>query len=102
MEQGPEPLSEILARVFSARGWGQRQGRLRLEEAWREAVGPERAQQTQLGPLRHRVLEVVVRDPVLMQELSGFHKRRLVEALQQVLGLVRVTDIRFRLGHFAD
>lgn len=102
MSQGPEPLSEILARVFAARGWGQRQGRLRLEDAWRDAVGPDFARDTQLGAVRHGVLEVVVRDPVLMQELSGFQKRRVLEALQRTVGPMRITDLRFRLGYFRD
>ena len=32
--KGPESLGEILSRLFTARGWGRRQDRLRLEEAW--------------------------------------------------------------------
>jgi predicted nucleic acid-binding Zn ribbon protein len=94
----PEPLKEILARLFLSRGWGQRQDRLRLEEAWRQAVGEVAAEQTQLGALRRGVLEVLVRDAVLLQELAHFQKRQLVAALQQSLGPTRVTELRFRLG----
>ena len=36
--KGPESLGEILSRLFTARGWGRRQDRLRLEEAWAAAV----------------------------------------------------------------
>ena len=43
--EGPEPISEILSRLFTARGWGRRQDRLRLELAWAEAAGVEAAQQ---------------------------------------------------------
>ena len=39
--KGPEPLGEILSRLFTANGWGRKQDRLRLEQAWAEAVGPE-------------------------------------------------------------
>ena len=34
--KGPEPLSEVLSRLFAARGWGRQQDRLRLERAWAE------------------------------------------------------------------
>ena len=34
--KGPEPLAEVLSRLFTARGWGRRQGRLHLANAWAE------------------------------------------------------------------
>src|SRR5207245_1940637 len=68
MEKGPEPLGEILSRLFTARGWGRRQERLRLEQAWVQAIGESGAGQTQVGGLRRGVLEVVVGNAVLMQE----------------------------------
>src|SRR5947208_170180 len=79
---GPELLGEVLARLFTARGWGRRQARLHLERAWAEAVGPEFAAQTRVVALRRGVLEVVVANAVLLQELAHFHKRRLLEGLR--------------------
>ena len=96
--KGPEPLSEILARVFTARGWGRRQGRLHLERAWAEAAGPEFAAQTRVAGLRRGVLEVVVANAVLLQELAHFHKRRLLEGLRGRLPGTTLTDLRFRAG----
>jgi predicted nucleic acid-binding Zn ribbon protein len=96
---GPERLSEVLSRLFTSRGWGQRQDRLRLEEAWRSAAGEPTASRTAVGALRRGVLEIIVADAVLLQELAGFEKRRLLESLQERLGKTRVTDIRFRLGN---
>jgi predicted nucleic acid-binding Zn ribbon protein len=97
-EKGPELLSEVLSRLFTARGWGRRQDRLRLEQAWAEAVGAERAGQTRVTALRRGVLEVVVGNGVLLQELAHFHKRRLLEQLRGRLPGVSVTDLRFRAG----
>ena len=37
--RGPEPIGEVLSRLFIARGWGRKQDRLRLESAWAEAAG---------------------------------------------------------------
>jgi predicted nucleic acid-binding Zn ribbon protein len=96
--KGPEPLSEILSRVFTARGWGRKQDRLRLERAWLEAAGPEFAPHTRLNGLRRGVLEVEVTSPVLMQELAHFHKRKLLERLRERLPGTTLTDLRFRAG----
>jgi predicted nucleic acid-binding Zn ribbon protein len=98
MEKGPEPLREILSRLFTARGWGRRQERLRLEDIWSEVVGPEHDRQTRLGGLRRGVLEIVVGNAVLLLELAHFHKRGLLEQLRQRLPGTTLTDIRFRAG----
>jgi predicted nucleic acid-binding Zn ribbon protein len=95
---GPEALGEILGRLFTARGWGRRQGRLQLESAWAEAVGPDYVGHTRLGALRRGVLEVIVDSGVLLQELAHYHKRRLLTALRQRLVDTPLTDLRFRAG----
>ena len=96
--KGPEPLGEILSRVFTARGWGRKQDRLRLEQAWAEAVGPEHVPHTRLNGLRRGVLEVEVTGAVLMQELAHYHKRKLLERLRERLPGTTLTDLRFRAG----
>jgi predicted nucleic acid-binding Zn ribbon protein len=97
-EPGPERLGEILGRLFTSRGWGRRQGRLHLERAWEEVAGPAFAAQTQVGGLKRGVLEVLVGNAVLLQELSHFHKRRLLEQLRRRLPDTPITDLRFRAG----
>jgi predicted nucleic acid-binding Zn ribbon protein len=102
--KGPEPLSEILSRLFTARGWGRRQDRLRLEEAWAAAVAAcgLAADETRVAALRRGVLEVVVSSGVLLQELAHYHKRRLLEQLRRRLTGTTVTDLRFRAGVVKD
>jgi predicted nucleic acid-binding Zn ribbon protein len=96
-DKGPEVLGEVLSRLFTARGWGRRQGQLRLESAWAEVAGPHAAH-TRLGALRRGVLEVVVDSAVLLQELAHFHKRRLLQELRRRLPGTPLTDLRFRAG----
>lgn len=96
--RGPEPVAEILSRLFAARGWGRRQAQLRLEQAWEEAAGPEYASQTRVAGLRRGVLEVLVGNAVVMQELAHFRKRSLLEKLRQRLPGTPLTDVRFRAG----
>src|SRR5579871_218867 len=100
-ERGPERLGDILGRLFTARGWGRRQERLRLEQAWAEAAGPEYAAHTRANGLRRGVLEVVVDNAVLLQELAHYHKRRLLEQLRRRLPGTPLNDLRFRAGVFS-
>jgi predicted nucleic acid-binding Zn ribbon protein len=100
--QGPEKIGEILSRLFAARGWGRKQDRLRLERAWAEAVGPELSPQTRVAGIKRNVLEVEVKNAVLLQELTQFHKRRLLEALRKTLTGVTVVDLRFRAGAWTE
>jgi predicted nucleic acid-binding Zn ribbon protein len=102
MEKGPEVLGEILSRLFTARGWGRRQERLRLEQAWAEAVGPEGAKYTRVNGLRRGVLEVIVGNAVLLQELAHYQKRQLLERLRGRLPGTTLTDLRFRAGVVKD
>ena len=96
--RGPELIGEVVSRLFTARGWGRRQERRHLEEAWAQSVGLEWANQTQVGPLRRGVLEIVAGNAILMQELAHYHKRRLLQALREQLPGVTITDLRFRAG----
>jgi predicted nucleic acid-binding Zn ribbon protein len=97
-EQGPERISEILSRLFTARGWGRRQERSRLEQAWSEAAGAEMSRQTRVGTFRRGILEIEVGNAVLIQELAQFHKRKLLEQLKRKLTGVMLKDLRFRAG----
>ena len=98
MSEGPERFSEILSRLFTARGWGRKQERMRLEQAWMEAAGAEVGRQTRIGALRRGILEIEVGNAVLMQELAQFHKRKLLDKLQRMLTGVPLKDLRFRAG----
>lgn len=96
--KGPEKLAEVLSRLFTARGWGRRQGRLHLASAWAEAAGSDYAKYTRVLNLRRGILEVEVANAILLQELAHFHKRRLLEQLRQRLPGTTLKDVRFRVG----
>jgi predicted nucleic acid-binding Zn ribbon protein len=96
--KGPEPLGEILTRLFAARGWGRQQERLRFERAWAECVGPEYVKVTRVVGFRRNVLEVEVKGAIPLQELSQFHKRAVVGRLRQALTGVTIADVKFRAG----
>lgn len=96
---GPENLSDILAKLFAAKGWGRKSERARLEQAWAETVGPEFGADTRVLAARPRgVIEIEVRNTVLMQELAQYHKRRLLTLLKAKLPGQTVSDLKFRSG----
>ena len=95
---GPENLSDVLGRLFVARGWGRVSERTRLETAWGETIGPELVGQTRVGSIRRGVLEIEVRSAVLQQELTQYHKRKLLADLRVKLTGVSITDLKFRSG----
>src|SRR6478736_5178519 len=96
--KGPENIADILGRLFTSRGWGRKNDRLRLEGAWAEAVGPELLKDTRVNGMRRGVLEVEVKNAVLIQELTQFHKRGLIGKLRTLLPGVTLTDLKFRAG----
>src|SRR5262245_2523909 len=98
MREGPESIAEILARLFTQRGWGRQQEQRRWADAWRTVAGAELSGKTQPLALKRGVFEVAVADSVLLQELANFEKRRLLSGLQAALGSEKISDIRFRLG----
>jgi hypothetical protein len=51
-----------------------------------------------VGNFRRGVLEVQVGNAVLLQELTHYHRRRLLEQMRQRLPGTPITDLRFRSG----
>jgi predicted nucleic acid-binding Zn ribbon protein len=96
--RGPENIADILGRLFTSRGWGRKNERLRLETAWSEAAGEHLIKDTRVMGVRRGILEVEVRNAVLIQELTQFHKRGLLGKVRKSLPGMTLTDIKFRAG----
>lgn len=96
--RGPEKIADILGRLFTSRGWGRKNDRLLLESAWTEAAGEQLIKDTRVMGVKRGVLEIEVRNAVLIQELTQFHKRGLLGKLRKLLPGMTLTDIKFRAG----
>lgn len=94
--KGPEKLADVLGRLFTSRGWGRKNDRLRLESAWAAAAGEALLKDTAVLGMKRGVLEVAVRNAVLLQELTQFHKRGLLTKLRAAMPGVTLTDLKFR------
>lgn len=97
-DKGPEKIADILGRLFTSKGWGRKNDRLRLETAWADAAGPELLKNTRVLGMKRGVLEVEVKNAVQMSELAQFHKRGLLGKLRKSLPGVTLTDLKFRAG----
>lgn len=97
-KKGPENLGDILGKLFAARGWGRKNDRLKLENAWAEAAGPQLLKETRVMNVRRGVLEIEVKGSVLLQELAQFHKRGLLGKLRKLLPTMTLTDLKFKAG----
>jgi hypothetical protein len=60
-------------------------------------IGSPGDKYTRLGSLRRGVLEILVANSVLLQELAGFQKQRLLQELRERLDSPQINDLRFRL-----
>jgi hypothetical protein len=96
--KGPEKIADVLGRLFTSRGWGRKNDRLRLESAWAEAAGAKLLKETRVLGLKRGVLEVEVKNAVLMSELAQYHKRGLLAKLRECLKATTLSDIKFRAG----
>jgi Dna[CI] antecedent, DciA len=95
---GPQSLSDILGELVVVRGYSRAHAGRVLENAWNIAVGEPYRHLTQVGEVRHGVLNVTVAHSSLLEELMSFRKTRLVAFLRSgVLGTA-IDDIRFRVG----
>lgn len=93
----PKKISDVLAQLITARGYGRIQADANFAAAWQVAVGPVLAKYTHPGRLRRGVLEVTIANSMTVQELT-FQKQQVLAKLQTELPDARIRDLRFRIG----
>jgi len=93
-----DAIRAAVAAVDGARGWGRVSGRAKLEAAWAAAIGPEFLPDTRVLVIRRGVLEVEVRNAILLQELAQFHKRKLLASVRDRSPGTTIADLKFRAG----
>lgn len=91
------PLSEVIEGLVPKLKPQSGRMRQRLWEAWREAVGEEKADQTRITILKRGELHVEVESPAMLQELTGMNKADIAAKMQERLGGVHIVDIKLKL-----
>jgi len=92
----PQPIAESISVLLSRRGYAEVKTSGDRERAWTSIVGEQVAGHTRVGNLRRGVLEIIVRNSVLMQELA-FKKKALLKQICSALGESKIRDLRFRV-----
>ena len=97
----PRALADILGELTVVQGYSRAWARQVLENAWNTAVGEPQCYETQLGEVRHGVLNVTVAHSTLLEELVAFRKAKLVASLRSDALGTAIHDIKFRVGSIA-
>jgi predicted nucleic acid-binding Zn ribbon protein len=95
--RGPKKMSDVLSRLMARRGYAQAISAAGCAEAWQQAVGGELARDSRAGNVRRGVLQIVVRNSVIVQELS-FQKRQLIRKLADLVPDQKIRDLKIRVG----
>lgn len=89
-------VGDLVAQVVQRAGLGQDSKKAALVKAWREAVGREIAEQTEVQGLRGGVLTILVGSAALAHDLMVYYRRDLLARLR---GQCRtpITDLRCKV-----
>ena len=97
-DRTPQQVADVISGLIARHGYANEQGERELSESWRKVVGDEMGGDSTTGNLRRGVLEIVVRNSIVLQELA-FRKRELIRNLVEQLPERNIRDIRFRVGN---
>jgi predicted nucleic acid-binding Zn ribbon protein len=95
----PVPISDVIKTVFTKIEGEKTLSKENVDASWKEAAGPVGFTHSTPVELKKGLLLVRVDSSAWMQELS-LNKRKILKALQRVLGKDRITGINFKIGEF--
>lgn len=90
----PQSIDQIIAEAVRAGNMADNFDLQRASSLWPEIVGPEINRQTMRRYIDGTTLHVYILSSPLREELS-YHRKRLLELLNGVIGREALTDIRF-------
>lgn len=93
----PQAVGEVISQLFARRGYARQSAANAWTEAWNQAAGRAFAEGSRAGGLRRGVLEVVVKNSILMQDIA-FEKKRILTDLKKLVPEAGIRDLRFRIG----
>ncbi len=91
-----KPLANVLSQLLVKKGYAYVQTQGNLDQAWRESSG-ELGKHSRCGKVKRGVLEVFVRDSLILQEMT-FHKRQLMQLMVTKCPDQKIRDLKFRVA----
>jgi predicted nucleic acid-binding Zn ribbon protein len=93
----PQHVGKVLSELIALKGLARVQGLEQLQQAWRAVAGDDFGRKSSVIELSRGVLQIGVSNSALLGELAGFHKRSLLENLQQQFAHLKIRELKFRL-----
>ncbi len=93
----PKKISDVVAQLITARGYGRIQANEDFSAAWRAAVGDALARYTLPGRVKRGQLEITVANSMIVQELT-FQKQQIIAQLQAAVPEAKIRDLKLRVG----
>jgi hypothetical protein len=90
-------IGSVMGQLLAKKGYGQVQSAKSCATAWQEAVGIRFEKDTCCGPIRRGILEITVRNSLVLQELT-FLKTQLVKELASLAPQHKITGLKFKVG----
>lgn len=91
---------EVLANTLSRMGLSDQGRRLKIYQAWADAVGPEIAARTEAGAFTRGVLIVKASSPAWQNELT-FLRDEIIRRLNRALGSKVVRELKIQSGRLS-
>ena len=94
--RGPKRLGEVVGRLVARKGYVDDLGEEQRLSAWRDAAGTLAAH-SRPGRMNRGALEVLVRNSVVLQEIT-FQKANILGRLRERPEWRTLVEIRFKVG----
>ena len=95
----PRAVGDVLAKFLRASGLKEKLRSPQVYDCWPEVAGVEACSHSRVVGFTNCVLHVEVDSAPWLQMLATFRKAELLQNLKERMTGVRITDIRFRIGH---
>ncbi|MCA9151564.1 MAG: DUF721 domain-containing protein [Planctomycetales bacterium] len=93
----PRRMGDLLPMLMARRGYARMLAADQFADAWEQASG-RMAGLSRAGNVRRGVLEIFVKNSLVLQELT-FQKQQLLRTMQELLPDQSIRDLRFSVGH---
>ena len=92
----PGSIGNAIQRLIRTRGLLERSATDVLNDAWKQAAGPELARHSRAVKIRDGILEVAVTNSAALQEIHSYHQESILNLLQTKLPDSGIRALRCR------
>lgn len=96
-KRGAVKVGQVLKGLFPKRGSTDKIFQ-EVKDAWRDVVGEEVSQCTEIMDLKTGVLYITVESTALIHHLTNFEKDAIIAKINELTRMKYLNDIRFKVG----